>query len=433
MFSIFMVPCFSMCELLVSEMIMIMVLLSSPYIFFSWNMPYMMCLSLFFDKLSLYLGLMTFWICSLMIYTLSNYNYSSFKKKGGIFLTCMLSLTLILMFYSVSFINFFMLFEFSMIPTMLLILGWGYQPERLEAFFNFFYFTSIPSMPLLTYIMFYSDFSMIMIYMNDVNWLNIMFYLIFSVFLVKIPLYFSHFWLPKAHVEAPVAGSMILAGILLKMGGYGLIRFINFIKFNISNYFVMSISSLGMVMSCVMCFLSPDLKMVIAYSSVSHMNFMITGLLVNKNLVMFSSLLMMLSHALSSSGMFYLCDVLYKRSHSRSILLNKSSIIVCPMISFWWMIFCIINMAFPFTPGNLSEMFLGMMLLKTLSFIMCLILMAYFFLSAYYSIFIYYSINHGFSESENLFWPLDLKENLTMLSHCLPCVILSFMSFTMMM
>nr|YP_009519721.1 NADH dehydrogenase subunit 4 [Colpocephalum griffoneae]AYC65895.1 NADH dehydrogenase subunit 4 [Colpocephalum griffoneae] len=432
-FCVMLLPCFSMCELLVIEMIFMFVLLSSSSLFISWSkLINIINVSLFNDKMSLYLGMMTLWISSLMMMTLSTYKTKK-DKMGSLFLMIILMIVLLLMFFSSSSISFLVLFELSMIPTMLLIIGWGYQPERLEAFFNFFFFTSIPSLPLLVYLMMSTNSSVIFSINPEKMTLSFIFFMVFAAFLVKVPLYFTHFWLPKAHVEAPVAGSMILAGILLKMGGYGMMRFIMYSKIFLINFLITSVSSLGMVMTCFMCLLSPDLKSIIAYSSVSHMNFMITGIFSEKSMVFFGGLMLMLSHALSSSGLFYMCDVMYKRSSSRSIILNKSVMILSPLISFWWFILCMMNMAFPFTPGNLSEIFIGIILVKSFSFTMYLVMMLYFFFSAFYSVFIFYSVNHGVASKENLIWTTNLKENLVLLAHLIPCMLLTIFSFSFVM
>nr|YP_010875340.1 NADH dehydrogenase subunit 4 [Ciconiphilus decimfasciatus]WGW14994.1 NADH dehydrogenase subunit 4 [Ciconiphilus decimfasciatus] len=426
MFLLFVAPCCK-CNLLFSELILLMMFLSMNYIFFSWEtMSFILSTFMFFDKLSLYMIMMTMFICSMMILTIK-------MSKSIIYIILIMMNILFYLFSTTNLIIFFALFELSIIPVIFLILGWGYQPERLEALLNFFFFTTFPSSPFLIYILtnfFYNS----MIFINFYSNLNTNFNMFFMylIFLVKIPLFLLHFWLPKAHVEAPVFGSMILAGILLKMGGYGLIRFMFLSSSMIFVYIITSISILGMVMSCLMCFLSPDLKSIIAYSSVSHMNFIVAGLLSEKMISYSSSLLLMLSHALSSSGMFFLCDVLYKRSYSRSIFLNKSMKIISPMISFWWFFFCIINMSFPLTPSNLSELLISLILLKNFYFLVWLMLGLYFLLTAYYSMYIYYMVSHG-SESNVMVNSLTMKENLILLCHFIPCIFMALYCFMMKM
>jgi len=195
-------------------------------------------------------------------------------------------------------------------------MGWGFQLERLQAGVYFIFYTLTASLPLLL--------NLIYIYRNIgvLNFLNLIYYMLDSrirgliggimilslimAFLVKLPIFFGHLWLPKAHVEAPVAGSIILAGVLLKLGGFGLYRVISLKIINIMKYrrYFVGLGLMRMVYVGIICCRLNDLKALVAYSSVSHIALVYSGLITLKMWGIEGSLIIIIRHGLSSSGLF---------------------------------------------------------------------------------------------------------------------------------
>nr|YP_002735065.1 NADH dehydrogenase subunit 4 [Phaenacantha marcida]ABZ02094.1 NADH dehydrogenase subunit 4 [Phaenacantha marcida] len=369
------------------------------------------------DMVSYWMLLLTFWITFLMI--LASVNVSG--KSLFMFLVYLLIIFLFLSFFTSNLFLFYLFFESSMIPTLLLIFGWGYQPERFSAGFYFIFYTLFASLPLLITIFYiYMVNGTLFFFLISLN-SNFFIYLsLIMAFLIKMPMFFVHFWLPKAHVEAPVAGSMILAGVLLKLGGYGLYRVFYFLDYFKYNYVFICLSLFGSCVVGLLCLMQVDIKSMIAYSSVSHMGLVIGGIMTCNSLGLWGSLIMMLGHGLCSSGMFAMANIMYERTHSRMILINKGFLTFMPSMSMLMFIVMINNIPSPPTLSLLSEIIL-MMSLVSWSIICSPMLVLSSFLSCCYSIYLFSITQHGNNYSGmNLSNYNNIREYLLLIFHLIP-------------
>nr|YP_010626510.1 NADH dehydrogenase subunit 4 [Paraliodrosophila antennata]WBK17646.1 NADH dehydrogenase subunit 4 [Paraliodrosophila antennata] len=351
------------------------------------------------DMLSYGLILLSLWICSLMLMASESvYKLNNYKNLFLLNVLCLLVL-LVLTFSSMSLFMFYLFFESSLIPTLFLILGWGYQPERLQAGIYLLFYTLLVSLPMLVGIFYLMDMTNTMNFYLMSNFMfnyDLLYFCLMCAFLVKMPMFLVHLWLPKAHVEAPVSGSMILAGIMLKLGGYGMLRVISMLQFmNLKYSFIfVSISLVGGVLVSFVCLRQTDLKALIAYSSVAHMGIVLGGLLTMTYWGMTGSYSLMIAHGLCSSGLFCLANVSYERLGSRSLLINKGLLNFMPAMALWWFLLSSGNMAAPPTLNLLGEISL-LNSLVSWSWVSMIMLAFLSFFSAAYTLYLYSFSQHG--------------------------------------
>nr|YP_010620949.1 NADH dehydrogenase subunit 4 [Catara rugosicollis]WAX39293.1 NADH dehydrogenase subunit 4 [Catara rugosicollis] len=389
------------------------------------------------DLISYGLILLSLWICILMLMaseSIYRYNYYS---NYFLFMIIFLMIMLYCTFSSLSMFSFYLFFEGSLIPTVFLILGWGYQPERLQAGIYLLFYTLLASLPLLVG-MFYIYNCLGMLYIPllvDSFYVNNLFYFcMILAFLVKMPMFLVHLWLPKAHVEAPVSGSMILAGVLLKLGGYGLLRVFTLLTsfFSLFNYILISISLVGGVIVSLICMRQTDLKSLIAYSSVAHMGMVIGGLMTLSYWGFCGSYTLMIAHGLCSSGLFCLANISYERLNSRSLLINKGLMSFMPSMTMWWFLLSSCNMAAPPSLNLLGEISLLNSLLGW-SWLSMYTLIFLSFFSAAYTLYLYSYSQHGMYYSGIYSCSLGYsREYLLLFLHWLPLNLLILSGDTVM-
>nr|QNE85904.1 NADH dehydrogenase subunit 4 [Sericostoma personatum] len=377
------------------------------------------------DFISYGLIILSIWVIGLMFMSGMMAHMNNLYMKFFILNILMLLLFLICTFCSLNLFIFYLFFESSLIPILLMILGWGYQPERIQAGLYLMFYTLLVSLPMLLGIFYIFNLgkTLMFYFLLEFNLNNLLLWLIMLlVFLVKMPMVFFHLWLPKAHVEAPVFGSMILAAIMLKLGGYGIMRvMVMFQKLVFDwGHYLISLSMLGGIYISLICLHQVDMKSLIAYSSVVHMSIVLAGYFTLSFWGMSGAYVVLIGHGFCSSGLFCLLNINYERVHSRSLFINKGMLMFLPSLSLWWFLLLSSNMSAPPSLNLLGEINLINSLISW-SGLMMFSLMFFSFFSVLYSLYLFIFSQHGlFFEVSNNFYSIFLREYLLLFLHWVP-------------
>lgn len=282
-------------------------------------------------------------------------------------------LVLKLFFISIQLFSFYFFFEVSLIFIFLIIIKWGSGEKRIEASYFILFYTLFFSLFFLIFIFIIVkvlklDLLVNLYYDKYIIINKYIFIFIIITFFVKVPLYSLHGWLLKAHVEAPVYGSILLASILLKLGTYGLLQIL-IIFINLFNELRVELIVFRIVGRCILrivCLRQVDIKIVVAYSSVVHIGILIVGMLTISSVGIVGAIIIIAAHGLCSSGLFYLVNLNYKQTNRRIIILNKGILNLIPKISIIWFLFCCSNIAAPVSLNLIGELFLIIRILEWL-------------------------------------------------------------------
>nr|YP_010503105.1 NADH dehydrogenase subunit 4 [Pristella maxillaris]UXD78988.1 NADH dehydrogenase subunit 4 [Pristella maxillaris] len=389
------------------------------------------------DQLSTPLLVLTCWLLPLMILASQNHMSQEPLSRQQMYLTLMTSLQtfLIMAFGATEIIMFYVMFEATLIPTLMIITRWGNQAERLNAGTYFMFYTLSASLPLLLGLLLFLDYTGTLSFLTF-NYLPPMSFLssgsmiwwlaCLMAFLVKMPLYGVHLWLPKAHVEAPVAGSMVLAAVLLKLGGYGIIRMtttLDPLTKDMAYPFII-LALWGIIMTGSICLRQTDLKSLIAYSSVSHMGLVAAGILIQTPWGLSGAIILMIAHGLVSSALFCLANTTYERTHSRTMILARGLQMLFPLTASWWFIANLANLALPPLPNLMGEL----MIITTLfnwSYWTLMLTGLGTLITAAYSLHLFLTSQRGPTPTHIMgLYPFHTREHLLMAMHLIPVILL---------
>ena len=313
------------------------------------------------DGISVFLIILTTFLMPFCILT----SWDSIKEKVKEYMIAFLILETLMIgvFCALDLVVFYLFFEACLIPMFLIIGVWG-GPRRVYATFKFFLYTLSGSVLMLIAIIYIyiitgtTNIVELNGYLFDYSiqtWLWLAFFISFAV---KMPMFPVHTWLPDAHVEAPTAGSVILAGVLLKMGGYGLLRF-SIPLFPVGSFvfmdFVFVLSIIAIIYTSFIAIAQEDIKKLIAYSSVAHMGFVTMGIFTFTDQGIQGGIFQMLSHGLISSALFLSVGVVYDRLHTREISVYGGVVKKMPVFAALFLIFTMANIGLPGTSGFVGE------------------------------------------------------------------------------
>ena len=383
------------------------------------------------DGISILFIILTTFITPLCILSVNN----SIKTRLRDFLIAILIMEsfMIGVFCSLDLIIFYLFFEAGLIPMFLIIGIWG-GSRRVYSAFKFFLYTLLGSVLMLVAIIsiywITGTTDVIQLYELgiDAKYQNLLWLAFFSSFAVKTPMWPVHTWLPDAHVEAPTAGSVLLAAILLKMAGYGFIRFslgLFPIASDIYTPLIYTLSVIAIIFTSLIALMQEDMKKLIAYSSVAHMGFVTLGIFTIQQQGIEGSIIQMISHGLVSAALFLCVGVIYDRMHSRLISSYGGIVAVIPKYSVLFMLFTLASIGLPGTSGFIGEFLILMGAFKD-SFLVAVIASLGVILGAAYMLWLYKRVVFGKLVNKDLKKMIDLNHSEYFILSCLAIPILFF-------
>ena len=376
------------------------------------------------DGISILFILLTTFITPLCILSINN----SIKNRLSEFLIAVLIMEsfMIGVFCSLDLVIFYLFFEAGLIPMFLIIGIWG-GARRVYSAFKFFLYTLLGSvLMLIAIISIYwitGTTDVVQLYKIgiDLKYQNLLWLAFFSSFAVKTPMWPVHTWLPDAHVEAPTAGSVLLAAILLKMAGYGFIRFSLGLFPDASEVFtplIYALSVIAIIFTSLIALMQEDMKKLIAYSSVAHMGFVTLGIFTLQQQGIEGSIIQMISHGLVAAALFLCVGVVYDRMHSRLINTYGGIVSIIPKYSVLFMLFTLAALGLPGTSGFVGEFLILMAAFKD-NFLVAVIASLGVIIGAAYMLWLYKRVVFGKLINNDLKQMIDLNKSELFILSCL--------------
>ncbi len=383
------------------------------------------------DGISILFILLTTFITPLCIVSVNN----TVKNRLRDFLIAILIMEsfMIGVFCALDLIVFYLFFEAGLIPMFLIIGIWG-GPKRVYSAFKFFLYTLLGSVLMLVAIISIywisgtTDVTKLYELGIDAKYQNLLWLAFFSSFAVKTPMWPVHTWLPDAHVEAPTAGSVLLAAILLKMAGYGFIRFslgLFPVASEVFTPLIYTLSVIAIIFTSFIALMQDDMKKLIAYSSVAHMGFVTLGIFTLQQQGIEGSIIQMISHGLVSAALFLCVGVVYDRMHSRLIKSYGGIVTIIPKYSILFMLFTLAALGLPGTSGFIGEFLILMGAFKD-NFLVAVIASFGVILGAAYMLWLYKRVVFGKLVNEDLKQMVDLNRSEYLILTCLAVPTLFF-------
>ena len=385
------------------------------------------------DGISILFIILTTFITPLCIISVNN----SVKNRLRDFLIAILIMEsfMIGVFCALDLVIFYLFFEAGLIPMFLIIGIWG-GPRRVYSAFKFFLYTLLGSVLMLVAIIsiywINGTTDVVKLYELgiDTKYQNLLWLAFFSSFAVKTPMWPVHTWLPDAHVEAPTAGSVLLAAILLKMAGYGFIRFSIGLFPEASETFtplIYTLSVIAIIFTSLIALMQEDMKKLIAYSSVAHMGFVTLGIFTIQQQGIEGSIIQMISHGLVSAALFLCVGVVYDRMHSRLISTYGGIVTIVPKYAVLFMIFTLAALGLPGTSGFIGEFLILMGAFKD-NFLVAVIASLGVIIGAAYMLWLYKRVVFGKLVNNDLkkLTDVDTSEIIILISLAIPTLFFGF-------